>query len=100
MSRAGSPGTIFTNRRADADDGFDPRIQVQARAEGPHLTVSDARRRAQTRRVPYRLSNRNHLVDKFERDGTTFQVPPGVVTNLIESLFFVGIHSFDLGEGA
>ena len=50
--------------------------------------------------MPYRLSNRNHLVDKFERDGTTLQVPPGVLTNLIESLFFVGIHSYDLGEDA
>jgi hypothetical protein len=50
--------------------------------------------------VPYRLSNRNHLVDKFERDGTTLQVPPRVVTDLIESLFFVGIYSYDLGEGA
>jgi hypothetical protein len=50
--------------------------------------------------VPYRLSNRNHLVDKFERDGTTLQVPPRVVTDLIESLFFVGIHGYDLGEGS
>ncbi len=62
--------------------------------------MSNALRRAQTRRVPYRLSNRNHLVDKFERDGTTLQVPPGVLTNLIESLFLVGIHRFDLGEDA
>lgn len=40
------------------------------------------------------------FVEKFERDGITVQVPPRVVTNLIKSLFFVGIHRYDLGEDA
>jgi hypothetical protein len=30
----------------------------------------------------------NNLIKEFERDGITFQVPPRVVTNLIESPFF------------
>lgn len=40
------------------------------------------------------------FVKKLRRDGITPQVPPGVVANLLKSLFFVGLHQEDLGAGA
>jgi hypothetical protein len=42
----------------------------------------------------------NNLIKNFNRHGITFPIPSGVVANLMESLFFVGIHRHDLGEDA
>jgi AcrR family transcriptional regulator len=39
-----------------------------------------------------------NFIEKFQHDGITVQVPPRVVTNLIKSLFFVGLRRHDLGE--
>lgn len=35
---------------------------------------------------------------KLAQEGITMQAPPQVVTNLVKSLFFVGLHRDDLGE--
>jgi len=39
-----------------------------------------------------------NFIDKFEREGITFQVSPRVATNLLKCLFFVGLYLPDLGE--
>lgn len=41
-----------------------------------------------------------NFTDKLAREGITMQAPPRVVTNLIKSLFFVGLHRDELGEDA
>ena len=40
----------------------------------------------------------NALIKKIKREGITVKVSPRIVSNLIKSLFFIGLHREDLGE--
>lgn len=42
----------------------------------------------------------NNLNAKLKQEGITLNAAPGVVTNLIKCLFFVGLHRHDLGHDA
>ncbi len=41
----------------------------------------------------------NALIQKIKREGIRVKATPAVMSNLIKSLFFVGLHREDLGEG-
>ncbi len=40
----------------------------------------------------------NHFIRKVKREGITVKASPRAVSNLIKSLFFIGLHRDDLGE--
>jgi hypothetical protein len=40
------------------------------------------------------------LLEKIKREGIAVKVPPGMVSSLIKSLFFVSLHREDLGTTA
>jgi len=42
----------------------------------------------------------NNFIKKIKREGIIVKVSPHVVSNLIKSLFFIGLHRQDLGEDA
>lgn len=42
----------------------------------------------------------NNFIKKIKREGIIVKVSPHVVSNLIKSLYFIGLHRQDLGEDA
>ncbi len=61
-------------------------------------------RKVPAERVAQHASNdedfTNEFIKKIKREGITVKASPRIISNLIKSLFFMGLHREDLGENA
>ena len=92
----------FVNKRRDhssSKSGKYPLVKNFSTSDYEYLA-----RKLPPERVQAHVKQDNEFVNDFikriKREGITVKASPRVVSNLMKSLFFVGLHRNDLGSGA